>query len=268
MFAVAVLVAILVPQAIWSAFLAANLKFTPAIPWSAAVLAVILWALWMFADGRFGPQSTATARHRYLRANPVPGRTWAWSLTAGLLALGALIALWLVLPAPAARLPDYSKYPVITVAVALVAASVLGAVVEEAGLRGYLFTRLGELVPPPLAILLVSILISPGHGLTQGFALPVLAWYLLADIVFGVMSWLSRSILPGIVVHGLGLLIFFTLIWPTDHVRASSPLTPSVAAFWIALALMVLLALLSLLSFRQLARATSSVAAPSLLPRN
>lgn len=57
------------------------------------------------------------------------------------------------------------------------------------------------------------------HAVTQGFAWPTLVFYLCADVMFGVMAYLTGSITPGIVVHSLGLLTFFTLVWSGDVLR-------------------------------------------------
>ena len=41
---------------------------------------------------------------------------------------------------------------------------------------------------------------------------PTLLWYFFAHVMFGVLAYLTNSILPGIVIHGMGLLIFFVLV--------------------------------------------------------
>src|SRR5438046_2389247 len=78
-----------------------------------------------------------------------------------------------------------------------------------------------------------SLVIAPGHAATQGFAWPVLAWYFVADITFGALASLAGSIVPGIVVHAIGLLIFFTLVWPADASRATVALGQADASFWL-----------------------------------
>lgn len=89
--------------------------------------------------------------------------------------------------------------------------------------------------------------------MTQGFVWPTLAWYFLADLLFGALSLLTRSILPGIAVHAIGLLAFFSLVWPTDRYRHVVSLSQEPALFWVELALCFLLVAASLIVFRQIA---------------
>ena len=42
-----------VVSGIWTALLGANLATSPAIPWAAAVMALVIWALWSYLGGRF-----------------------------------------------------------------------------------------------------------------------------------------------------------------------------------------------------------------------
>jgi membrane protease YdiL (CAAX protease family) len=256
-FCVIALSATLVVQVVWTGLLATNLKVSPQIPWAVVSMAVILWAIWRYLGGAWGPVSTRKARKHYRRANAVPLRLFGLAMAAGLLALGGLTALWLVLGQlvevpgnPAANFANYSPLTVVTV---LVMASMVGAVTEEVGLRGYMLTRLEASVGGWLAVVIVAVVISPGHGSTQGFVWPTLLWYFLADLMFGALSLLTRSILPGIAVHAIGLLTFFLAIWPTDRYRHVVSLGQQPAAFWIELGLCVLLVGLSLVVFRQLA---------------
>ena len=259
-FSLVALVATLVAQVVWTALLATNLKVTPAIPWAVVVMAVILWAIWRYSGGAWWPASTQEARRRYRRANPVPRLVFGLAMIAGLLALGGLIALWLVLVQlvkvpgnPAANFANYSPLTIVSV---LVMASVVGAITEEIGLRGYMLTRLEASVGGWLAVVIVAIVISPGQGTTQGFVLATLLWYFVADLTFGGLSLLTRSIIPGIVVHAIGLLTFFLVIWPTDKYRHVESLGQQPTAFWIELTLCVLLAASSLFVFVQLASIT------------
>jgi len=62
--------------------IAANIR-SPAVPWSAAAIAVYLWLYWLYVQGRGWPRSTTTARRRGLRAVPLSPRVWRWSFAAG-----------------------------------------------------------------------------------------------------------------------------------------------------------------------------------------
>jgi membrane protease YdiL (CAAX protease family) len=265
-FGLVALVLTLLVGGFWSALLAVNLATSPAIPWSVVLMAALLWLMWQYLVGRWGPRSTSEARRRYLRARRVPGCVFAWSLVAGLLAIVSLSGLWIVLfqlfnlaGTRASTLPDYSKYPPLTVALVLVMASLVGAIAEEAGIRGYFQGSLEGSVGGVAAIAIAAVVIAPGHGLTQGFVPPTLLFYLCVDIMFGAMAYRTQSILPGIAVHTLGLLTFFTLVWPGDALRQTLGGGDASAWLWIHLAQTLVFAALATLAFSRLPRATKSL---------
>jgi membrane protease YdiL (CAAX protease family) len=243
---------------IWTALLALNLATTPIIPWSVAVMALVLWFVWAYLGGAGWPRRTAAARQRYRRARPVPRADFVWAVIAGLLAIVALGGVWIVLfqiaNVPERALPDYSRYPLVTVALALVMASLVNAVVEEAAFRGYVQGVLERIAGGVAAILLTTLIMSPEHALTQGFVWPTLVFYALVDIMLGVTAYLTQSILPGIVIHAVGLLIFFTLVWPGDVVRQLSGSGTADGWFGIHVAQTAVFGLLSILAFLYLAR--------------
>jgi len=266
-FCVIALLATLIIQSVWTGLVVANLRISPAIPWSVVVMAVVLWAVWRYFGGAWWPAGTQAARKEYRRTNPVRRPVFVWALIAGFLALCALIALWVLLVqlvnVPGNPAANFANYPFVTVASVLVMASLVGSIAEEMGLRGYMLTRLEKTVGGRLAVVIVALAISPGHGITQGFVWPTLAWYLIADLVFGTLSMLTRSILPGIVVHAIGLLIFFSLIWPTDKYRHAVSLINAGGLFWIEIGLCVVFAVLAVFAFRRLAAIGDRAADPS-----
>jgi len=238
-FAIAVLATTFFIQGLWSVLLSLNIRALPIVPWSVAIAAPALWALWRYVGGAWGPHGTQAARRHYLKAAPLRAGQWSAALFAGFLALGALIALWLVLtqlvPFSTGTRLDLSAYPPLTVAGALLMSSVLGGVVEEAGLRGYMLTRLLGVLPAPLAIVAVALAIAPGHALTQGAAVPIVLWYFASDVTFGTLVYRSGSILPAICVHAVGLLLFFAFIWPTDRFRGVVTVSTAGPGVWLAL---------------------------------
>ena len=257
-FCLVALLATLLVQYIWTGLLSTNLRVSPAVPWSVLVMAILLWAVWRYAGGAWWPARTHSIRRRYRRANTMPGPVFWWAMGAGLAGLGGLVALWLVVT-QLIRIPgnqtasEIFNYPLPTVVLGLVMASLVGAITEEVGLRGYMLTRLEASLRGWIAVLVVAVVISPGHAGTQGFDWATLLWYFLADLMFGSLSLLTRSILPGITVHALGLLIFFSVIWPTDRYRSPAPLGQQSLTFWIELVALVVLGAVSLLAFRRLA---------------
>lgn len=210
-------------SAMWGTMVGTNLRTNPGVPWASLVMAVVLWLLWQYAGGRWPPRGTAHARQVSLRARPVSGRVFAWAVAAGILSLIALTGLWIVLFQTGwmrgNSLPDYGQYPTLTVTATLVMASVLGGFSEEAAFRGYLQGMLEREYSALASIAITAVVMAPGHALTQGLAWTTLLFYLVVDGMLGTLAHLCNSVWPGAVVHAVGLLIFFTLVWPSDPAR-------------------------------------------------
>jgi membrane protease YdiL (CAAX protease family) len=259
------IVVALVPGGIWTELLGANLALSPAILWAVAMMALLLWLLWQYLGGRWGPDSTAEARRVALRARRVPRGVFSWALLAGLLSIASLAGLWTVLfqlaRLPSRALVHYSTYPFFTVALALVMASLVSSLPEEAGIRGYFQGALERRVGAVAAILIPALVIAPGHAITQGFVWPTLVFYLCTDVMLGVMAYLTGSIVPGIVVHSLGLLVFFTLVWPGDMIQQLVSAGSANLWFWIHVAQVVVFAALAILAFLRLAHHTAALRA-------
>lgn len=255
----------LVPGGIWTALLVANLALSPAIPWAVVVMALLLWLLWHYLGGRWGPHSTAEARHRALRATRVPRTVFSWALLAGMLSIASLAGLWIVLfqiaGLPSRTLPNFSTFPLFIMALVLVMASLVSSLPEEAGIRGYFQGALERRMGAATAILIPALVIAPGHALTQGFSWPTLVFYLCADIMLGTMAYLTGSIIPGAIVHSLGLLIFFTLVWPGDTIRQVVRAGNVDQWFWIHVVQVIVFAALAILAFVRLARCTTAMRA-------
>jgi len=247
---------------IWSALVVVNLETNANLPWAVPVMAVLLWIVWQYLGGRWWPTSTSQTRRRCLRARAVSGPAFAWAMVAGGLSIVCLTGLWIVLlrlvKVHGNPLPDFSQYQLLTVVLVIGMASLVTAVAEEAGFRGYLQGILEQRVRAPLAILITALAIAPAHGSTQGFAWPTILFYLCVDTMLGTTAYLTGSILPSIVIHAAGLVVFFSLIWPNDPAR---PLVESSGAdlwFWTHVTQTIVFAGLAILAFRQLARIRKS----------
>lgn len=253
----------LVGGGIWAALLIANLETSPTVAWSVPAMALVLWATWRYLGGSGPPRGTSEFRRRSLRGERVAGPVLAWALVAGALSIVALTGFWIVLfqlaRAPGNALPDFSKYPPVTVALVLAMASVVGGVTEEAGIRGYLQGFLEREFGAGVAIVGASLIMAPGHALTQGFVWSTMLFYLFVDVMFGVTAYLTGSILPGILTHAAGLFAFFTLVWPQDATRRLITEDGATGWFWIHVGQTVAFAALALLAFRYLARITRQV---------
>jgi len=83
---------------------------------------------------------------------------------------------------------------------------------------------------------------------------PKLLFYFLVGVVFGATAYLTNSILPAILVHMLGLLIFFTLVWPHDPTRRLVGEGGADAWFWIHAAQAIIFTVQAILAFLRLAK--------------
>ncbi len=246
---------------IWTLLITRNLETTPSLPWAIPIMAVILWLIWQYLDGKGWPRTTAKERHAYLRAKAVSRPLWTWGLLASLLALIALAGLWIVLVELVGAggnptIPDYSRYPRLTVVLGLLMGSLVSPFTEEAGFRGYAQSRLERVFPAAAAIGIASLLFALWHGPTQGFVWPKLLFYFIVGVAFGTTACLTQSVLPALPAHILGDLTFFFLIWPYDSSRPLVWRDGAGPDFWASAALAVLFGGLAILSYRRLARIT------------
>jgi len=209
-------------QGIWGALLLSNLKSNPRVPWSVPIMAVVLSLMWRYLGGRGWPRGTSEGRRRLLRANRVSCAALAWATLAGLLAIVALAGIWIVLfqlvRTPPNVLADFSRYPLLTASAAILMASLVSPLTEEAAFRGYCQVILEREFTAPVAIVASSFLFMLAH-LTHGFFWTKLLVYFLVGFVFGTTAYLSQSTLPAIPVHIVGDLTFFLLVWPYDAGR-------------------------------------------------
>ena len=244
---------------VWTFLIGSNLATSPAIPWAVVAMAVVLWLMWQYLGGKWWPRSTSEARRSYLRANPVSREVFTWALLAGVLSLVALAGYWIVLVELAGAggnptIPDYSKYPLLTVVLGLVMGSLVSPITEEAAFRGYGQVILERVFPAGAAIMISAVLFALWHGPTQGFFWSKLLFYFVVGVDFGAIAYLTESTLPAIPVHILGDLTFFFLIWPYDAARPLVWKSGADLWFWVFAAQAIIFTALALLAFRRLAK--------------
>ena len=203
----------LVGQTLWGLMAITNVKLTPAVPWSVAVMAVVLVAMVAFLTGRIGPNGAA--RRALVPLAPVSARAWGWSLAAGGAAVVAAAALWTVMATivrvPPNMLPDLKGVPMTTVAPMLVIGVLAAPLTEEIAFRGYAMSLIRLRFSPTAALVITSVIFAAAH-LTQGLYAPKLVVYFLAGLAFGYVALRTGSLLPAMVGHAFGDLTFFTLV--------------------------------------------------------
>jgi len=220
-------------------------------------MAIVLWLMWRYLGGKWWPGSTSEARQALLRANSVPWRTHAWTISAGVVSIVALAGFWIVLFSlvrmRANVLPELSKYPLITVVLVGGMASLVSPLTEEAAFRGYCQGILERRFSGMNAVAISSLLFAFAH-LTQGFFWPKLLVYFLAGVVFGLPAYLSKSTLPTIPVHIMADLTFFAFVWPRDANRRLVSEGGADLWFYVHVAQMIIFTGFAILAFRHLAK--------------
>jgi membrane protease YdiL (CAAX protease family) len=248
---------LIVGQGMWGGLLALNLKTGLSIPWCVPAMALLLFALWQYLAGKGWPQSTSAVRASLLRARPVSGKIFWLAFLAGVLSIAAFSAYWIILSqlvrvAPNA-LPKLSAYPIYTLVLVGIMASLVAPLVEEAGFRGYCQTLLERRFTAPVAVGISSVLFMLAH-LTQGAFATKLFVYLVVGVVLGTLAYLTNSILPGIAVHIVADVTFFAAVWPFDAKRTLVWNGGADMWFWLHVAQAIVFTLLGILAFQLLAR--------------
>jgi membrane protease YdiL (CAAX protease family) len=180
---------------------------------------------------------------------------------AGVMAIVALAGMWIVffqlVRTPANLLANASRYPLLTVVLVTIMSSLVSPIVEEIAFRGYLQGTLERIVPPAIAVFVSSLLFMLAHG-NHGWYWPKLTVYFLAGVNFGVIAWLTDSILASLPVHVVGDLTFFLLIWPRDSSRVLVSGGGADLWFWIHVAQAVIFSVAAIIVFLRLARTQSA----------
>ena len=137
----------------------------------------------------------------------------------------------------------------------VIVSAAVTALGEEGGLRGFMQTPLEQLLGPSAAIAMTAatfVLIHASRGL------PVLVsmgpFYLATGVVYGLLAYLTQSILPALALHFLGDVLTFSLrssLFPL-------PLPHTSAGIALCAVGAVIAGGLSVVSFRRLAEVSAS----------
>jgi membrane protease YdiL (CAAX protease family) len=236
----------------WSVVVVLNLRVFPYVPWAIPVTLVYVCLVFIYLNGRGWPASTRELRRRYLRARMPTPRAAMWSLVSG---GAAIAALWLVFAAVNgfAREMTPGREATLSLPVLLASVVVSAAVTafgEEAGLRGFMQAPLETQLGPAAAIGATTVAFLAIHA-THGMLtlLHMSPFYVAAGIVYGLLAYLTQSILPSLVLHFLGDIGVFALRSSLINVSGSD--TKSAGSVCIVAALMA--AGVSVVAFKKLA---------------
>jgi membrane protease YdiL (CAAX protease family) len=257
----------LVPQGLWSALIVLNLRTTPRVPWSVPVMVLVLYLLFLYLNGRWPPVWSAVARKRSLRANMVAPRIALWSGLAGIAAIIALVGLWTLLASvvqmPGSVLPNLAAYPRVTAILAVLMGAAISPLCEQAGIWGYWESALLQRYSPATAVIVsaATFALLP-HPPNQAPFWAKLIFFFLTGLIFSVLSYLCRSILPGVILHFLALFVFFVYVWPHDSARRLFSQGSGHNSVYLNLAQTALFAALSVLAFRRLSQEARTTCNP------
>ncbi len=195
----------------WRYLIPLNLLYAVWLPWTVPVMGLYLWLWWRYLRGWGWPRSSGEARRRDLRAAAPPRFLWGWSLAAGGTGAVALRALTdaarRLSPRPEEDLlpPAVTGHPSVTILFIILMTAVASGVVEEAAFRGYIQSPLERRHGPWVAILVVWGFIClaqfPAEAADAVPWLVVIPVYFAGTALFGILAYLSGSILPGILWH-------------------------------------------------------------------
>jgi membrane protease YdiL (CAAX protease family) len=211
---------------------AANLRYFASVPWAVPVTAVYLWLFWRYLAGAGPPESTAEARRTMLRANRVAARVWAWALLAGGLGIVALVLALRVMNRmvllPEQKLPDLSQVPKTTVLALLLMAAPVAGIIEEAAFRGYMQGPIERRHGLTVAILITGTMFAVAH---LDFTPILWPYYVAVAAIYGVLTYLTNSILPAVVLHTCGNFYSNTDLWLHGKAEWQTPSGPA-ALIW------------------------------------
>jgi len=192
------------------ALMFANLKLMPTIPAFLPGTVVWLCLVWQYLGGSGWPRATSIRRRDALRAQRLSPRTWLWALVAGGCAVTGVMGIAFVtyrfatLPEAAYEAPfELASFPPLTLVSMFVAIALTAAVVEEAAFRGYMLSGIQSRHGWTVGIGVVTALFYVAH-LSHAYAtLSFLPFFLAHGLVFGLLVYYTRSILPGVVLHAV-----------------------------------------------------------------
>src|SRR4029077_10994799 len=92
----------------------------------------------------------------------------------------------------------------------LLLSSFFAGVVEEASFRGYMQGMIERQFGPVIAILIAGVMFAVAH---LDFTPVLLPYYIAVSAIYGMVSYLTNSILPAVVLHTCGNIYSNTDLW-------------------------------------------------------
>jgi membrane protease YdiL (CAAX protease family) len=243
-----------------------NIDHLPAIPWSVLPASVFLWFYWKYINGYGWPASTQLIRKKFLRANRLSSDVWGAAIMAGIFGLVSLL-LFSGLLNRMIRLPQQDAsgvehVPFISLFLLVIMSSVVAGVSEESGLRGYMQKPIEQRHGPVVAILITGILFGLMHYSHRETTLGLMPFYFFVAVIYGMLTYLTNSILPAMLLHVIGdvfagLQLFTTGQSEWQRSSVPKPLIWEIGpdnSFWLLLAGFIIISAITVWAYNNLAR--------------
>ncbi len=190
-----------------------NVEIWNQLPWAFPVGILYLWFFVNYIRGKGWPKSTILSRKESFRVNSMDSSVQFWAIISGCLfsitLAGMIIWGWLFAEWPLEqieRLKTFAECPKWTILPLLFMAVLATGIIEESSYRGYMQVPIEKRHNPTVAIIIVAIVFAVSHPLPNA----ILPFFIIGSLGWGVLAYLSNSNLPGMIVHTMVDLTFFT----------------------------------------------------------
>jgi len=244
----------------------ANLRVLPQFPWAVPVTILYLWFFWRCLNGAGPPVENSQERKQSLRANRLSARLWTWSIVAGSLAIVALVlALRLVnrfVALPAQTFPELGDVPKPTIVALLTIAAPAAGIIEESAFRGYMQGPIERCCGVVAAILITGTMFALAH---LDFTPILWPYYAAVAAIYGMITHVTGSILPAIVLHTAGNLYSNFDLYLHGQAEWQAPASQAAAiwttgpdgSFWFSVATLIAVTGLFALAYASLRKAAA-----------
>jgi len=182
----------------------------------------LLWLFWKFFSGGFTSGKGSNMRKESFRLTKLRPDMWRWGLAAAALFViivqASFVVTFRLVDFPAAKFTaDYKQldtFPLWQAFAIIVMSSIVAAIAEEAGFRGYMQAPLEKKYGVTVAIVVTSFIFTAIH-LSHSWAPPIWPHIFFASVLLGILAYRTGSLIPGIIGHAV-LDVFDYSIWWTD----------------------------------------------------
>jgi membrane protease YdiL (CAAX protease family) len=245
----------------WSLLASLNLHYGKEVPWAILPAAAFLWIYWRFSRGAWWPRTGAERLRRLSRTGLPHEEAWG-VLIPGVIGLLAILlfqgffARLMHLPQQSTK--EFEGLSSLTIAGLVIMSALVAGIVEEISFRGFMQGPIERRHGPVIAILITGIVFGLAHYTHEEMTLALMPFYMLVAINYGVMAWLTNSVVPGIILHAGGNIFNAMLLLGSRRsewrmTEEEKPLiweTGADSSFWISLIGFIIITAISTLAFR------------------